>query len=116
MRFYKIINNETKESFLTAQTDKTTLCGIIYQNRPLSNIEELLALANDNATDIDSIATPLLNSTHLKIDLEELIVSSREKSGLFKTTLDDEGFHSMLKTILDSEKDIKPYNDKETLH
>ena len=35
---------------------------------------------------------------------------------LYKTTLDDEGFHSMLKTILDSEKDIKPYNDKETVH
>ena len=35
---------------------------------------------------------------------------------LYKTTLDDEGFHSMLKTIFDSEKDIKPYNDKETVH
>ena len=36
---------------------------------------------------------------------------------LYKTTLDDEGFHSMLKTILDSEKDIKSYfDDKETIH
>ena len=84
MRFYKIINNETKESFLTAQVDKTTLCGIIYKNQPLSNIEDLLALANDNATDIDSIAAPLLNPPCPKIDLEELIFSSREKSGLFK--------------------------------
>jgi len=36
---------------------------------------------------------------------------------LYKTTLDDEGFHSMLKTILDSEEDIRPYDDGEgTIH
>ena len=35
---------------------------------------------------------------------------------LYKTTLDDEGFHSMLKTILDSEEDVQPYDDKETVH
>jgi len=35
---------------------------------------------------------------------------------LYKTTLDDEGFHSMLKTILDSEEDIRPYDNKETIH
>jgi hypothetical protein len=35
---------------------------------------------------------------------------------LYKTTLSDDGFHSMLQTVLDSEKDIKPYNDKETVH
>ena len=35
---------------------------------------------------------------------------------LYKTTLDDEGFHSMLKTILDSEEDVRPYDDKETVH
>ena len=35
---------------------------------------------------------------------------------LYKTTLDNKGFHSMLQTVLDSEKDIKPYDDKETIH
>ena len=35
---------------------------------------------------------------------------------LYKTTLDDEGFHSMLKTILNSEEDVQPYDDKETVH
>ena len=35
---------------------------------------------------------------------------------LYKTTLSDDGFHSMLQTVLDSEKEIKPYNDKETIH
>ena len=35
---------------------------------------------------------------------------------LYKTTLSDDGFHSMLQTVLDSEKEIKPYNDKETVH
>ena len=71
MRFYKIINNVTKEVFLTAQIDETTLCGINYKNKPLSNIEELLNLATDNFTDLDSIALPLLNPDNLKIDLEE---------------------------------------------
>ena len=35
---------------------------------------------------------------------------------LYKTTLDNKGFHSMLQTVLDSEDEIRPYNDKETLH
>tara|TARA_R110001592_G_scaffold305749_1_gene578398 strand:+ start:329 stop:571 length:243 start_codon:yes stop_codon:yes gene_type:complete len=35
---------------------------------------------------------------------------------LYKTTLDNKGFHSMLQTVLDSEDEIRPYNDKETIH
>ena len=35
---------------------------------------------------------------------------------LYRTHLSDDGFHSMLQTVLDSEQDIKPYDDKETLH
>ena len=35
---------------------------------------------------------------------------------LYRTSLSDDGFSEMLQTVLDSEKDIKPYNDKETLH
>jgi len=35
---------------------------------------------------------------------------------LYRTSLSDDGFSQMLQTVLDSEKDIKPYNDKETLH
>ena len=35
---------------------------------------------------------------------------------LYKTSLSDDGFSQMLQTVLDSEKDIKPYNDKETIH
>ena len=36
---------------------------------------------------------------------------------LYKTELSDDGFSEMLQTILDSEKDIKPYfDDKETIH
>jgi hypothetical protein len=36
---------------------------------------------------------------------------------LYRTSLSDDGFSEMLQTILDSEKDIKPYfDDKETLH
>ena len=34
---------------------------------------------------------------------------------LYRTSLSDD-FSEMLQTVLDSEKDIKPYNDKETLH
>ena len=35
---------------------------------------------------------------------------------LYKTELSDDGFSEMLQTILDSEKDIKPYfDDKETI-
>ena len=84
MQFYKIINNSTKEVFLTAQIDDTTLCGINYQNQPLSNVEELLLLAKNNFTDLDSIAIPLLDSTNLKINLDDLISSSKKKSGQFK--------------------------------
>ena len=37
---------------------------------------------------------------------------------LYRTSLSDDGFSEMLQTILDSEKDIKPYfdDDGETLH
>ena len=35
---------------------------------------------------------------------------------LYRTSLSDNGFSEMLRTVLDSEKDIKPYNDKETIH
>ena len=35
---------------------------------------------------------------------------------LYKTSLSDDGFSEMLQTILDSEKDIRPYFDKDTLH
>ena len=35
---------------------------------------------------------------------------------LYRTSLSDDGFSEMLQTVLDSEKDIKPYNDKETIH
>ena len=35
---------------------------------------------------------------------------------LYRTSLSDNGFSEMLQTVLDSEKDIKPYDDKETIH
>ncbi len=37
---------------------------------------------------------------------------------LYRTSLSDDGFSQMLQTVLDSEKDIKPYfdDDGETLH
>ena len=35
---------------------------------------------------------------------------------LYKTSLSEDGFSEMLQTILDSEKDIRPYFDKDTLH
>jgi len=35
---------------------------------------------------------------------------------LYKTNLSDDGFHDMLQTILESEDDIRPYKDKETVH
>ena len=36
---------------------------------------------------------------------------------LYRTNLSDDGFHSMLQTVLDSEDEIRPYgDDKETLH
>jgi len=35
---------------------------------------------------------------------------------LYKTELSDDGFSEMLQTILDSEKDVEPYFDKDTLH
>jgi len=35
---------------------------------------------------------------------------------LYKTSLSNDGFSEMLQTVLDSEKDIKPYDDKETIH
>ena len=36
---------------------------------------------------------------------------------LYRTHLSDDGFHSMLQTILDSEQDVKPYGDEEdTIH
>ena len=36
---------------------------------------------------------------------------------LYRTTLSEDGFHSMLQTIMDSEQDIKPYfDDEETIH
>ena len=36
---------------------------------------------------------------------------------LYKTNLSDDGFAEMLQTVLDSEKDIKPYgDDEETIH
>ena len=35
---------------------------------------------------------------------------------LYKTSLSEDGFSEMLQTILDSENDIRPYFDKDTLH
>ena len=35
---------------------------------------------------------------------------------LYKTSLSNDGFSEMLQTILDSEGDIRPYEDKETIH
>ena len=36
---------------------------------------------------------------------------------LYKTTLSDDGFHSMLQTVLDAEDDVKSYlDDKDTIH
>ena len=38
---------------------------------------------------------------------------------LYRTSLSDDGFHSMLQTVLDSEEDVKSYfdfNDKKTVH
>ena len=35
---------------------------------------------------------------------------------LYRTHLSDDGFHSMLQTVLDSEQEIRPYDEKETLH
>ena len=36
---------------------------------------------------------------------------------LYKTSLSDDGFHEMLQTVLDSEKDIKSYfEEEETIH
>ena len=36
---------------------------------------------------------------------------------LYKTNLSDDGFHEMLQTVLDSEKDVKSYfEDQETFH
>ena len=35
---------------------------------------------------------------------------------LYKTSLSEDGFSQMLQTILDSEEDIRPYEDKETIH
>ena len=36
---------------------------------------------------------------------------------LYKTSLSDDGFSQMLQTILDSEDEIRPYNDdKKTIH
>ena len=36
---------------------------------------------------------------------------------LYRTSLSDDGFHEMLQTVLDSERDIKSYvDDKDTLH
>ena len=35
---------------------------------------------------------------------------------LYKTSLSNDGFSEMLQTILDSESDIRPYEDKETIH
>ena len=87
MRFYKIMNNKTKESFLTTQTDETTLCGLSYNQQPLSSIEELIQLANFNSKTIDIITSDSLDSTNLKIDLDQLISSSRGKSGLFRLSL-----------------------------
>ena len=84
MRFYKVVNNNTKEVFLTAQIDDSTLCGMAYNNGPLSSIEKLLELTDGNFTALDNLALSLLNPTNLKINLEDLISSSKEKSGLFR--------------------------------
>ena len=38
---------------------------------------------------------------------------------LYRTSLSDDGFHSMLQTVLDSEEEVKSYfdfNDKKTVH
>ena len=36
---------------------------------------------------------------------------------LYRTSLSDDGFHEMLQTVLESEKDVKSFfGDKETIH
>ena len=56
---------------------------------------------------------------HMKHYEAQMVASTLIAIGmrLYKTNLSDDGFHNMVQTIFDSEKDIRSYaDDEETLH
>ena len=57
---------------------------------------------------------------HMKKDVPQMAAGTLMAIAirLYRTSLSDDGFSQMLQTVLDSEKDIKPYfdDDGETLH
>ena len=56
---------------------------------------------------------------HIKKYETQMVASTLIAIGmrLYKTSLSEDGFHNMVQTIFDSEKDIRSYaDDKDTLH
>ena len=53
---------------------------------------------------------------HMKTYEPQMVAGTLIAIRLYKTSLSDDGFSEMLKTVLDSEEDVRPYDDKETIH
>ena len=74
---------------MTAQIDDTTLCGINYQNQPLSNVEELLLLAKNNFTDLQK------QNKERKDAIDDVIAMAVAGAYSPEAALDELGHHDL---------------------
>ena len=82
--------------------------------------KKLLNMPNNKKKDLQDIYNIIFiqSVNHMKKYDPQMIAGTLMAIAirLYRTHLSDDGFHSMLQTFLDSEQDIKPYDEKETLH
>ena len=79
--------------------------------------KELLNMPNNKKKDLQDIYNKIFKQSvnHMKKYDPQMIAGTLMAIAirLYRTHLSDDGFSQMLQTILDSEKDIKPYFDDE---
>ena len=82
--------------------------------------KELLSMPKNKDKELQDIYDKIFAETlrHMKKYEAQMVAGTLMAIAirLYKTSLSDDGFSEMLKTILDSEKEIRPYDDKETIH
>ena len=77
--------------------------------------KELLSMPKNKDKELQDIYDKIFAETlrHMKKYEAQMVAGTLMAIAirLYKTSLSDDGFSEMLKTILDSEKEIRPYDD-----
>ena len=83
--------------------------------------KDLLTVPKNNDKELQDIYNKIFEQSvqHIKKYETQMVASTLIAIGmrLYKTSLSEDGFHNMVQTIFDSEKDIRSYaDDEETVH